>query len=894
MYRPRAIFERLARLALPAAPCLVAALCLSCALGFGCGRRASRLEARRLAREAVRASEEEPKARPAVNPTLTPEGLLRETTYVYANAKYYSDEGYVELLCEMESTRQTRSYRVPCSVAIAKPNYLRVRLGSSLLRCDGATLRAEVLGKAFQGQKIERPAPLVVASIKEFYPDATFAEAADLEIPSNLFWTSPQLVALFAKDPKKTFVPDGAKLKTLEPEYLQFDEDDEPLECDRLQIAAEDGVRVLWVSRATKTIVRCELPLEQTASPFDEAKVVAIRIDFPKQVVSDVATGDFSQFAPLPDDDARIVDKILPPKLLPLKRVLPIGALKRLDSAPENENGAPSTLDEGKLTLLYFWKAGDSSPENFNARQAFAEASDYPFDESRLQFAAVNVDAERPDEDAPENSIVSSLRVPSTRLDVQTLLEESPGFPEIAAPALILLDERNVVVKNVDKPFSFAGLQKLLTRALDGRDVGAEDFNAFYVKAARFAEFVEESDVRDLYRSTTEFADPISSPPRAFPKTFGLRECWRFEELGAPGAPLAVSRPAREPILSPVSVENGEEFAPLVEGELTPDEFLVVPCDGNALALVSTSGRLIRKTSPGAAVGEPIGFARVVDFGTNKRYYAASAKGQSGKLHRFDENFRDLGSLDVGRARGQLVGDALFADVDADGEPELVVGLLNEPLQNNPQPSGVYCVGMKTRKILWKNESIASPRQLSAFVDSSENRLRLFAIDCDDGLENSIAELDPRSGEKIGEARVQRGESIRSFATSDKTPDGAPKIVAIVANAETNRASFAGFGANGEAIWKAPVPNVFDASMESVVAIDLNRDGLDEWLVASRDGVFRFFDSSGTQLDAFQYGEEIAGATSATWNGETWLIAADLNKVSAWKIETRSPARKAR
>ena len=889
MNPPRALFERLALMAPTATLCLVAALLTSSALGSGCGRRAERREARRQARAA---QNEEVKARPAVNPTLTPEGLLRETTYVYANAKYYSDEGYVELLCETESkeqTRQTRSYRVPCSVSIAKPNCMRVNLGSSLLRCDGKTTRAEILDKAFQGQKLESPAPLVVAAIKEFYPDATFAQAADLGVPTNLFWTSPQLVLLYAKDPKKTFVPDGAKLKTLEPEYLQFDADDKPLECDRLQITAEDGVRVLWIARSTKTLVRCELPLEQTASPFDETKVVAIRIDFPKQVVSDAPIDDLSAFE-LPSDDAdvRAVDKFLPQELLPLKRVFPIEALENLSAGTEPE---PERIrfDQGKSTLLYLWSASDSSSLNFSASQAFAEASTYPFDRSRLQFAAVNVDVDQPDEETLARSAATGLRVPSTRLDPNAAREQAPDFPKIEAPALVLLDEQGVVVKCVCDRFSFERLQKILTRALDGTDVGAEDFSAYYAKAARFAEFVEESDVRDLYRSATDFADPIFAPARAFPKTFGMREIWRFNALYAPSNPLAVMKSELKPQLKTVSV--GEEFAPLAEESQIPDELVVVPCDGNALALISTSGSLIRKTSPAAAPGEPIEFARTIAFGSGKRYYAASAKGQSGKLHRFDKDFHDLGSLDVGRARDQFVGDALFADVDGDDEPELLVSLLNGPLQNDSQTNGVYCVDMEARKILWKNESIASPRRLGAFFDSGENRLRLFAIDSDEGLDNSLAELDPRTGEKLDEIRVPQGNLILSFATTPNAKDDSPNIVAIVSNIETNRASFVGIGPNGEELWRSPVPNAPDSEMERIVALDLNYDGYDEWAVASPDGVAQFFDANGTQLDVFQYGEEISGICSATWNDETYLILSDLNKVSAWKIETRRPTR---
>ena len=122
-------------------------------------------------------------------------------------------------------------------------------------------MRAEIDGEAYANEALDRPAPLVVASIKELYPDPQFAERANLGVPSNLFWTSPQLALLFAGDPRKTLVPDGAKLKLLEPEYLTFEEGGEKIPCDRLQIVAEDGERTLWFARRTRSRAHRSLPI---------------------------------------------------------------------------------------------------------------------------------------------------------------------------------------------------------------------------------------------------------------------------------------------------------------------------------------------------------------------------------------------------------------------------------------------------------------------------------------------------------------------------------------------------------------------------------------------------------------------------------------------------------
>jgi hypothetical protein len=80
--------------------------------------------------------------------------------------------------------------------------------------------------------------------------------------------------------------------------------------------------------------------------------------------------------------------------------------------------------------------------------------------------------------------------------------------------------------------------------------------------------------------------------------------------------------------------------------------------------------------------------------------------------------------------------------------------------------------------------------------------------------------------------------------------------------------------------------------MERVVSGDLDGDGLDEWLVASPNGVVRFFRATGEPFDVFQYGAEISGVCVARWNGVSHLIIADAEKVSAWRVEPRSRPRR--
>ena len=161
----------------------------------------------------------------------------------------------------------------------------------------------------------------------------------------------------------------------------------EKIPCDRLQIVAEDGERTLWFARKTRTLARMELPLEQTAAPTNDARVVALHAEFPTQTVSDAAPTDLAQFE-FPDGaNAKIqVERFLPPELAPLKRVFPNDALRGA------ADGAPIALGAGRFSLLYLHR-GDGGADGFQAAQVFNQAASYPFPQDQIRFLSVEYGA---------------------------------------------------------------------------------------------------------------------------------------------------------------------------------------------------------------------------------------------------------------------------------------------------------------------------------------------------------------------------------------------------------------------------------------------------------------------------------------------------------------------
>lgn len=813
---------------------------------------------------------------------LTAETLLREMVFAYASAKYYSDEGYLEALYERDGAPELLSYREDCSLKFAKPNYARLELRDAVVQFDGRTARAVIRTDDYARQAIEAPAPFVLTAVKEFYPDAKFAEAAQLCAPTSIFWTSPQLILFFAKDPLKTLAPPGAKMKLLQPAYLFYSDPSFAAKralCDRAQVVTEDGERVYWVDRETKALARCELSPEGVLAPEQGARVVSVKLEFPAQTLSHSANHDLTEFqiAPLPDS-VQVVERFLPPEIDALRRQFPLSALRR-------DDGEPFDLPEDKKTLICFWSQED--PGWQGTIQAFEEAAQAT---SELNYVAVNLDASLSDADARVVANAAGLTRPLARLDRNALMRDAPDFPTLRSSSFLLLDESRDVMRYVVERTTGSQLRRSLARALESDDPAAEDYNAQNVVAQQFAAFLEDADAQDAYRIARAPNLERRPPPKMNPKSFDLREAWRLDNLQGACNPLAIC--AHDD-----GARQGQKANDATDpATALPENMVALPCEGNAIALVSADGKLLRKMTPSAALDEPITFLRAISFGNNQRYYVASAAMQSRKVHRFNERFLDLGSLDASKIARQWIGDVCFADLDSDGTPELIVGAVADPSFGSGANGGLYAVDMSDLKIRWKDETVFAPYCLAVTSaprsdGAGERELVLVAERLDDAR-GGIAAYDAATGERIEHFKIDESDSVQRFAASSRIPKDAARVVALVTSLGSTETSLVGYDASGEEAWRASAPGVEqDGALAQIISGDLDGDGIDEWAVLSSSGAIRFYRASGREFDSAQLGEEATGACVARWNGSSYVVVTGYNSLVAYRVEAKGARR---
>lgn len=854
-------------------------LAMAAVMGIaGCGHDSSEPESKPMppsepaAEQKTESAAVEPsrsdRKRPEPIAGVTAEQLLREMLDVYRKAKLYADHGVIETVYQTDE-RTPVTERVPCTVIFKKPNYLRMEVGGGLLTCDGQKMKARLLDPFYESQTLERPAPLLFSSIRELYPDIKLADAMDLGTPTDIFWTPPQLILLFAREPLRTFVPKDVRPQLLEPDWFDPLDGSEPIACDRVAIPAENGTRTLWIDRKTKGLVRFEFPLEQIPVPEGVRRVLSMTMSFPNQVISEdpnVATFEPDLFTIKPMPGEEIVERFLSPELFIFgKKAPPI----RIEPLADGYSAVRLDEPSGKCRVICLWGGGSERDLPIWERScAVLKEVERSFKahegESDFEFFAVNLDpAARTDAQVRAEYGDIGVSVPIYRMNLSEM--HKTIFSKIAVPSLILIDKNGIVQKYCPSPQAFVKLQYMLEQIHQGQDIYKEDFRGFEILSENFLDTVASAETLDLYR-TEETPQETNTPVAALMESsyFSISPEWSADLLD-PANPMAVE---------------------------TPDgAAVIVPSEGNVLTIFNGGGEVQRKRIPETAAGEPISFVRTILTKGGKRYYAASSFLDSRKVHLFNESFDLLGTLDFTQ-RQQWVADALLTDTGADDRPEIVLSLVGDSASNLIPTHGVYAVEVipdkKKSDFIWRDEMVVSPFCIGTRIDTSSGEAEVIALNFPVDEMGKLTIDSQADGKRLAEVEPPAGVSILWF-TTDET-GVSDKIAALIARAGNERPSFALLNRSGEILAETPLETgTWNAQMERILPFDLNGDGSIEWIVPTTEGLVRIFGDDGQLMDQFARGVELAGLGVGKWGGKTHLIFAESNQIISAAVGAKEP-----
>ncbi len=204
----------------------------------------------------------------------SPRQRLAELADRYQNAKTYQDAGELHFLVEGAPENEFRS--LPFSVAIERPNKIRIHALDTMSVADGELLRSVV--ESLPGQALVRPCPTKLG-LSDFSADEMLAQAMRGQLDVDL----TQLLLLVGEDPLGRLARDCTARQLSDSEF-------QGKKCRRIELAGPAGKSELWIEIESGLLVKYEFPLEEIRRKFPLARLWAefrgARIDEPVDPVA--------------------------------------------------------------------------------------------------------------------------------------------------------------------------------------------------------------------------------------------------------------------------------------------------------------------------------------------------------------------------------------------------------------------------------------------------------------------------------------------------------------------------------------------------------------------------------------------------------------------------------
>lgn len=825
-----------------------------------------------------------------------PRTLLKKTVDVYRSADSYSDHGTVRIVGKMTDPD---AEPIPwlCTVAFQFPGQLRLEINDGKLVSDGEDCFALIRTLPDQVLHFKPPTAPKNWTLDVLCEDPYLDQSMELGLPETILRFPPQLVLLFAQDPLKTLAPEDATVEFVEPQWL----DETP--CDRIRVADAAGVRILWIGRTNRALLRFDYIVEGLPVPQGVESIRIIRIEMADAEFNrEIAPEAFQMHQP---QNARQVPAFqsVASQLLgrPVKSPETL-FLKEVENSGSDKNG-PTSFSiadaSDKVLVLCFWTTW-SEPCRAALTELTQIRNSMP-DDSRIRFLAVNLDEDLDDVKDDEKTgseirkTLSDWKVSTPPwLDSEGKLAQSlhiDSFPTVA-----VLGPKGIV------EFYFRGIVPATTLGDVVREILAgekphEKGKAFFVQQREEHRKILRSMVEsDFFAERSKSTEPISeqnvAPPKK-PDRFSLKELWKVDTLLAPG----------NITLFPSSADNPSE----------PSEpRLLIPCDGNSLAVLDLSGKVLQKMTPkGFANDELLTSIRTGADKTGRRYIGVASLG--GRTIRvFDAEMKPILSYPLptnapnqpiqpntpsqsdstnsvenspsSSKNSKNVADFRFVDIYENGTQSLLIGLI--ALDTTESDGDLLCAVDLQGKEIWRDDSTASPFLVDSYVSNGKRGiLSLGQIE----RRGKILKYDLQ-GKRLGTLEIGKNFNILWFDVAETEDKGNSEVCVILFDSEEKKYFFAALDWEGRIRWRHPLPTgMHRKPIEQIVTGPFLASGVPQWLVPTPDGTILLFDRDGKLFDSFSFGTILSGIAVVSDGKRRLLIVADADSVTAWEIAGQAP-----
>jgi thiol-disulfide isomerase/thioredoxin/outer membrane lipoprotein-sorting protein len=769
--------------------------------------------------------------------------LLKHVQKAYQQARSYADAA--ELTVEMvRDGRKAPPRTFPLSVSYAKPNQLHVEAYDASVVCDGKNLWSAIADEHFIGQVLFLPAPAEM-NLDALYRERTLKTAIGGQeggLPM------PQLELLLSDQPLKRLFGDDITTKWLGEKSLSGEDSLYHV----VEVSGSRGTFVLWVDPQSYVLRRLEITEAKVQNEALSSRgELLFSIDFKgAELNGKIGENAFKFEAPA---TAKLVSQfVLQPSELndPPSELLAQqpGPFKFVDG-----EGSPVDLAslDGRVVVFDMWAMSchycfESFP---NLEKVYRQYRNNP----KVAILTVNnIDA-----DGTESSM-DKLRATFAKKNLDLpILRDPERFSESVFkvqkwPTMIILGtDGTVQAYEIGYKADLAEtLPITIDRLLAGENLADQTLAGYRRLRGDFERRLAEATVgvnREIELLRAKIA------PRSEPDKLKIEKLWSTDDIKNPGNVVVYSNP------------QGEQRIAVFDGWRT-----VVELDGTGKTVARHELDL-----PEDGVATQL---RTAVDGQGRRAFAAFAIAQR-KVYLMNDEWQPAGSFPEETRQG--ISDIQLADLDGDGQLEMLVGYLGEV--------GVQCASLAPRRV-WANRAFDNVLSLAVLRRDPDGHCRVLV-----GNERAALGVLDYGGTQLADIPVPTrpidiivaanlANPTDSTDAADSKEQDLWKLAALSA---TKPAEFVAVGLDmhGSERWSYPLPvGVRNTPCDILLAGRLRSGESGQWLLTGADGSIHILNADGQLLDRFQYGDELTGIGTMTVDGQPVLLVATAHELTAWKV----------
>ncbi len=754
--------------------------------------------------------------------------MLDRTAKAYRDAKSYADVARVRIKLQLAGQAEQDPDPIDASVALQRPNKVRIQYGDTVLASDGKRLRASVGSVPNQLLDLDAPATLSLEDLMSGFSGQALEEG----LARGPAAFPIQLMLLLSENAHLS--------ESGSPEFLSDDTFDGHT-CRRIRVSTEYGPEVFWVDPESYVLRLVELPTDalrkqieaergSVAHVSEALELVGARLNEP---VPDVAF-DF----PVPEGAKRVKRLVGPPPASPsplLGKTPPEFSFAGVDGPAVSQKSLA-----GKVAVIEFWFTNcppcQQSFPLLNSVYEKYKTSD------KVAFVAVSIDpASVGDAQIRDTAKKWSGTFPIARDTTGIAAKlQVPG-----APTLMVLGPDGTL-QDQDSGFN-PRLAADLPATIDSLLAGKSTADA----AREHYKQISDDYARAIQEPPTP-ASVVQLPqakitPRDEPKSLQLTPAWDCNSLHAPGNILVVTD--------------------LRDAKAAPRLFVL---DGaHAVVELDRDGKILARHELAIPEQAIVTFLRTTVDGQGKRYFAGSGSGQQ-QLFLFDADWKLLTAFpqaDQGSHAG--IGDVQLVDLAGDGKPIIAVGYW--------QLVGVQGVSLDGHRI-WSDRSMENVLRMTTSAADAKGHRRLLCTNS----RGSLVSIDASGKPVPGAEWILPGVMLETVFSAE-SPDYLTHICALGRNTRLEQLAV-GLGPSGEDLWHYPISQtIYTTPVEAISTIALTPQ-TSAWLVAGPDGSVNIVGFDGKPIDSFHYGMALTGLAAAPFGDETLLLVSSVGHVSALRV----------